>query len=196
MTRSSAAAVAPTSLPAWRMPIVLESYPDRDPLLTDEEAALIAYYTAESNGVIGGRARVTLEKLRRLDKPFLDTLRLHTKSVNVIAASRRHLFTYMVQTRRAFWSWSKETWFEVIQAVPGGPQFEGTKFCMMTLAYLFSGVLCVGPRAPYVRMAEIIFGKKRVDEEVDKLHAPLIALGYSQHAKEKRAFAGCIRWQC
>lgn len=117
------------------MPIVLENYPHRDPLVTDEEAALMEYYATEANGVIGGRAGVTLAKLQRLDKPFRDALRLHTKSDRIIARSRRHLFRYMVQTRKAFWSWSNETWSEVIQTTRGGNhRNEGMRFCMLTLA--------------------------------------------------------------
>ena len=44
MTRSSAVPDVLTSVPTWHMPILLESYPHRDPSVTDEEAALMKRY--------------------------------------------------------------------------------------------------------------------------------------------------------
>ena len=67
---------------------------------------------------------------------------------------------------------------------------------MMTLAYLFSGFLYVGEGTPYIEMADTIFGKERVHEEANKLHTPLIALGYfSSHGEEngKRFRRICVR---
>ncbi len=171
------------------MPILLENYPDRDPIITDEEAALMEYYLTSQVEIVGGRARQILEKLRRLNKPFLDSLVLHVDTERVIAKARRHLFRFMIQTRRAFWSWSKEIWMEVIVASPGSLQHgDGTRFCMQLLAYLFSDVLYIGPLAPYIQMANVIFGKKRIDEEARRMQAPLIALGYSQSPDEAQRF--------
>ena len=64
MTASpSAASVRSTSVPIWRMPISLESYPHRDPWVTDEEAALMKRYTQRANGVTGGLATAILANL-------------------------------------------------------------------------------------------------------------------------------------
>src|SRR6266704_6897726 len=86
------------SVPIWRMPITLEDYPNHDPCVTDEEAALLDFYATETNEVVGGLAGITLAKLERFDRPFRDALRLHTKYDRVTARSRRHLFRYMAQT--------------------------------------------------------------------------------------------------
>jgi hypothetical protein len=127
------------------MPITLENYPNSDPYVTDEEAPLMDFYATEANHVTGGLAGAILAKLERFDQPFRDALRLHTKYDQVTARSRRHLFRYMVQTRQAFWSWSSETWSKVIQTTMGGShRNEGTRFGMLTLAYLFSGFLYAG----------------------------------------------------
>ena len=177
------------SVPIWRMPITLEDYPNHDPCVTDEEAALMDFYATETNEVVGGLAGVTLAKLERFDRPFRDALRLHTKYDRVTARSRRHLFRYMAQTRQAFWSWSTETWSEVIQTTTGGNhRNEGMRFGMLTLAYLFSGFLYAGEGTPYIEMADAIFGPERIGAEANKLHAPLAALGYSEHGEEKKRF--------
>src|SRR6266550_1562330 len=177
------------SVPIWRMPITLEDYPNHDPCVTEEEAALLDFYATETNEVVGGLAGVTLAKLERFDRPFRDALRLHTTYDRVTARSRRHLFRYMVQTRQAFWSWSTETWSTVIQTTTGGShRNEGMRFGMLTLAYLFAGFLYAGEGTPYIEMADAIFGQERIREEANKLHAPLAALGYSEHGEEKKRF--------
>lgn len=86
------------------MPVVLENYPNPDPCVTDEEATLLDFYATEANHVTGGLAGAILAQLERFDQPFRDALRLHTKYDRVTARSRRHVFRYMAQTRRAFWS--------------------------------------------------------------------------------------------
>jgi hypothetical protein len=190
MTASpSTSSVLSISVPIWRMPITLEDYPNHDPCVTDEEAALLDFYATETNEVVGGLAGVTLAKLERFDRPFRDALRLHTKYDRVTARSRRHVFRYMAQTRQAFWSWSTETWSEVIQTTTGGNhRNEGMRFGMLTLAYLFSGFLYAGEGTPYIEIADAIFGPERIGAEANKLHAPLAALGYSEHGEEKKRF--------
>ena len=86
MTASpSTASVRSTSVPVWRMPITLETYPHPDPCVTDEEAALMDFYATEANGVTGGLAASILAKLERFDQPFRDALRLHTTYDRVTA---------------------------------------------------------------------------------------------------------------
>jgi hypothetical protein len=157
--------------------------------VTDEEATLMDCYATEANHVTGGLAGAILAKLERFDQPFRDALRLHTTYDQVTARSRRHVFSYMVQTRAAFWSWSSETWSKVIQTTTGGShRNEGMRFGMLTLAYLFSGFLYAGEATPYLEMADAIFGKERIGVEANKLHAPLVALGYSEHGEGKKRF--------
>jgi len=171
------------------MPIALGNYPNADTCVTDEEAALMDFYATPANHVTGGLAGAILAKLERFDQPFRDALRLHTTYDQVTARSRRHLFRHMVQTRQAFWSWSPETWSKVIQTTTGGNhRNEGMRFGMLTLAYLFSGFLYAGEGTPYIEMADAIFGKERIGFEANKLHAPLVALGYSEHGEEKKRF--------
>jgi hypothetical protein len=190
MTASlSASSTLSISVSEWHMPVVLENYLHPDPCVTDEEAALLDFYATEANRVTGGLAGAILAQLERFDQPFRDALRLHTKYDRVTARSRRHLFRYVAQTHRAFWSWSNEIWSEVIQTTTGGShRNEGMRFGMLTLAYLFSGFLYAGEGTPYIEMADAIFGQERISVEANKLHAPLVALGYSEHGEEKKRF--------
>lgn len=146
-------------------------------------------YANETNHIAGGLAVVLLAKLARFDQPFRDVLRFYTKYDTVTARSRRHLLWYMAQTRTAFWAWSPEIWSKVIQTTTGGShRNEGMRFAMLTLAYLFSGFLYTGEGTPYIEMADAIFGEDRISAEANKLHAPLAALGYSEHGEEKKRF--------
>jgi hypothetical protein len=181
-------------VPVWRMPVALKNYPNPDPGVTDEEAALMDFYATPANHVTGGRAFAILAKLERLDQPFRDALRLHTKDDQVTARSRRHLFRSMVQTRAAFWSWSPETWSKVIQTTTGGShRNEGMRFGMLTLAYLFSGFLYAGEGTPSIEMADAIFGQARIREEANKLHAPLVAWGYGEAWGGEKALRPYLR---
>src|SRR5260370_35871719 len=39
-----------------------------------------------------------------------------------------------------------------------------------------------------MEMADAIFGQERMGVEANKLHGPLVALGYSEHGEEKQRF--------
>jgi len=175
------------------MPIFPKHYPDRRAKLSDEEKALMEeYVTAPVTSMTGLRAKNLCDKLARFDKPFLDTVRLNAEFGRSIATGRRHIFTYMAHTGLAFWAWSNETWIEVIQTAPVAKHATGTRFWMINLAYLFCDFLYVGASTTYGLMADTIFGKTVVDAEVNKLHAPLVALGYSKDSRDKKRF----RWLC
>jgi integrase len=177
----------------WQMPLRPECYPDRIPALSEEEKALMnEYLTAPGRSMSGIRAKNLLDQLARFDRPYLDTVRLSLHSEAAVAIGRRHLFQHMVQTGMAFWAWPQHIWIEVIQGAPIRKQATGTRFWMMNLAYLICDFLYVGASTTYGLMADTIFGKVVVDSEVDKLRAPLLALGYSSNPRERKRF----RWLC
>ncbi len=174
------------------MPLVPETYPDREPRLTDEEKLLMEQYvSAAGRTMTGVRAKRLIDRLARFEQPYVETVRLISQAKG-ICLGRRHLFTYMVRTGLAFWAWPKETWVEVIQTVPKKEEPQGVRLWMMLLAYLCSNFLYVGASTPYGFMANIIFGKARVDAEVEKLCAPLIGIGYEQGRAGHQQF----RWLC
>ena len=164
----------------WHMPIVPESYPDRHPQITNEEKRLMEQYvSAAGKAMTGGRAKRIFDQLARFEQPYVDTVRLiaHTRNLSI---GRRHLFTFMIQTELAFWAWPKEIWIEVIQTTPKKAQPQGVRLWMTLLAYFFGGFLYVGASTSYGFIADIIFGKTRMDAEVGKLYAPLRSIGYDK----------------
>ncbi len=192
MTNTSTARQSDLLKSPWQMPIVPETYPDRDPRLTDEEKTLMEQYVnAAGRTMTGVRAKRIINRLARFEQPYVDTVRLISQAKG-ICVGRRHLFAYMARTGLAFWVWPKETWVEVIRTVPKKQEPQGVRLWMMLLAYLFGNVLYVGASTAYGFMANIIFGKARVDAEVEKLCAPLIGIGYEQGRAGHKQF----RWLC
>lgn len=192
MAKAKAINISSSRVPVWRMPIQIESYPNREPFVTDQEAALLEHYARATPVLAGPKAQQVLDELHRFNQPFLDVIRLHAQSRALVglANSRRSLFAYMAQTRTAFWAWEHETWREVIQTVSENQQ-AGRRFWVIVLAYLFSGFLYVGADAPYTEMAKTLFGNEVVASETDKLFAPLFKLGYSQKPREKKKLHHC-----
>lgn len=192
MTSNTVAQLSNTSQ-TWLMPVRPEQYPDRSPVLTDKEKALMnEYILAPGRSMSGIRAKRLLDQLARFDKLYLDTVKLSIHCTAAVSVGRRHLFQWMIQTEKAFWAWPHETWIEVIHAAPIRKQATGTRFWMLNLAYLVCDFLYVGASTTYGQMADAIFGLATVDAEVDKLHTQLITLGYSSNGREKKR----LRWLC
>ncbi len=191
MTNTSTARQSQLLMTPWQMPIVPEAYPGRNPRLTRKEKTLMKQYLKAAGTLSGLHAKHFIDQLARFEQPYVDTVRLISNAKD-ISLGRRHLFTYMVQTGLAFWAWSKETWVEVIQTAPRKARPQGVRLWMLMLAYLFGGCLYVGSSTPYALMADIIFGKARLDMEVSKLYAPLVGIGYDQKLGEHHRF----RWLC
>jgi hypothetical protein len=135
MRNANASGLTLPSPSPWKMPIRPQTYPDRNSHLTQQEKALMEQYiTVPVGPMTGGRARNILRQLVRFEAPFLDTVRLTPHIDTTLAAARRHLFTYMVQTEVAFWAWSKEIWIEVIESASGRTHSSGPRFWMLLLA--------------------------------------------------------------
>jgi hypothetical protein len=192
MRKTNTAPQGTKQIPLWQMPICPKSYPDRHSALTEEEEVLIQRYLTASGSSLAYWTKSWLKQLARFERPFLDTVRLTTDTDRSLVAGRRHLFTYMLQTGKAFWAWPQEIWIEVIQSAPQGRTGSGTRFWMITLAYLFCNFLYVGPVIPYGNLADAIFGTDLVEAEVSRLHSPLVGAGYSTDPEERQRF----RWLC
>lgn len=178
MPSSAASSPLPSTLP-WQMPIALENYFDRNPVLTAEEKELMSRYLTTPSGTLSNISTSLLAPLKRFDQPFLDTVRLTNHTRTGIAPARRHLFRYMLQTSRAFWAWPQDVWIEMIEAYPSGHTGKGIRFWMLNLAYLFGGFLHVAASSNYNLMINAIFGQKLIDAQVDLLFEPLLQAGYS-----------------
>jgi hypothetical protein len=174
----------------WRMPIMLENYPDRSPTLTVQEKALMDRYVTTPIGALSRISMGLLAQLKRFDRPFLETVRLTNHTNQKVTPARRLLFQRMIQTDLAFWAWPKDVWIEVIETYPSGHTAGGIRFWMLNLAYLFGGFLHVAASTNYNLMADAIFGKDLVDAQVETLYAPLRESGYSTEKSSRYRF----RW--
>ncbi len=190
MTTSNAASLSLPSVLAWRMPIMLENYPDRSPTLTVQETALMDRYVTTPIGALSRISTSLLAQLKRFDQPFLETVRLTNHTNQKVTPARRLLFQSMMQTGLAFWNWPKDVWIEVIETYPSGHTAGGIRFWMLNLAYLFGGFLHVAASTNYNLMADAVFGKDLVDAQVDTLYAPLLQAGYSSEKSTRYRF----RW--
>jgi hypothetical protein len=102
MRSTSSAGQMALSSSRWQMPIHPEIYPDRAPVLTNEEQELMQLYaTALASFMTGGRARNVLHQLARFEAPFLDIVHLTSPMDTTVTAARRYLFTWMGRTGRA-----------------------------------------------------------------------------------------------
>lgn len=177
---ATAADVAPVP---WVMPIRPEMYPDRCPHLTDEERALLdAYVTTPPRGF--GPMHL-LRRLSRFEAPFRATVELTVTHEGQVATARRHLFQAMLDADLAFWAWPEERWITTISTAPVGGRYPGgTRFWLLNLAYLFGNLLYIGASATYSLMADAVFSKILVDEQVGLVHALLVAAGFSHSYTE------------
>jgi integrase len=176
------------------MPIDPENYPDHSPHLTKQEKELMEQYLAFApTKSMGSHVKPILAELQRFERPYWDTVRLSADTRENLAASRRFLFRAMLQTRKSFWAWPKETWVQVIQSVPKKERSTfGVSFRLANLAYVFCDFLYVGDSTFYARMADAFFGKTVVDAEVEKLSIARAELGFTTDPIEKQHF----RWFC
>ncbi len=91
-------------IPLWQMPILPVCDQDRQPLLTKEEKRLMREYVNPAGGhMVGWRTKKLLEQLMRFEIPFRDVMKPVHHSRQQLAVNRRHLFTSMIRTGRAFW---------------------------------------------------------------------------------------------
>src|SRR5260370_3346527 len=158
----------------WHMPIIPESYPDRRPKITNEEKRLMKQYvSAAGKTMTGGRAKRIFDQLARFEQPYVDTVRLIARTRN-LSIGRLHLFTFMIQSELQFRSWPEEIWIEVIQTTPKKAQPQGVRLWMTLLAYFFGGFLYVGDSTSNRFIADIIFGKTRIDADIGNLYPPLL----------------------
>src|SRR5260370_18552374 len=102
MTTSNAASLSLPSVLAWRMPIMLENYPDRSPTLTVQETALMDRYVTTPIGALSRISTSLLPQLKRFDQPFLETVRLTNHTIQKFTPHRLLLFQSMMRTGLAF----------------------------------------------------------------------------------------------
>jgi integrase len=179
------------------MPIVPSDYPDRDPVLSEEERKGIAFLLTLSSG----QYRVFEQQvalLKRVTQPLLDVLALLEQwRPRKSQVRRQHFLKYflrhVLQTNTLYWGWSRSLWETVIDAAPTHLPGKAHKeeaghalACPNSLlahlaAYLFADVLYLtGNRAfPARKMGEIIFGSDVLQTTLDRIMEPWLAAGFT-----------------
>ena len=186
-----------------RMPIEPSDYPDRNPVLTDEERKSIEYLLSLTAGQYR-EFEYQIMQLTRVVQPLLDVLVLfqHWKPKSQVA--RQHFVGYLLgqvlRTDTMYWGWSSETWKTVIDAVPTRPTevkrryepgyttINSPNYVLTHLAaYLFASVLYpTGKRwFPARTMGEVIFGTEMVQTAIDKVMESWLETGYTENRKSQ-----------
>src|SRR5450631_1884178 len=109
----------------WRMPISPLDYPDRNPLLSEEERKGIEDFLSLSYGQWRAVTH-QLARLSRIIQPLLDVITLfHQQRPKSLVARKHfldHLLNHVLQTNTVYWEWSSSTWETVIQTIPTRPK--------------------------------------------------------------------------
>src|SRR6266566_327387 len=108
----------------FRMPIELSTYPDRSPVLSEEERQEIAYLLTLSPRYFHAfeqhAARIT-----RVTQPLIDLLKLFRQWRPTSYIPKQYFMSYLLdhvlQSDVLYWGWSGSMWESVIDAIPLRP---------------------------------------------------------------------------
>jgi integrase len=194
-------------VPAFRLPIEPSDYPDRSPLLSQEERQEIATLLTLSDGRHFHAFEQHSRRIGRLTQPLLDVLTLYrqrrpTRYIpNYCFVS--YLLEQVLQANMLYWGWSHAQWEAAIDAVPlrpndvalrrepGYTSASGPHLLLTHVAaYLFAGLLSpTGKRCfPGQAMGEIVFGQDMVDAAIHTVMDPWLAMGYAETQRDYFVF--------
>src|SRR5436305_7500075 len=181
----------------WRMPISPIDYPDRNPVLSEEERKGIEHLLSLPSGQWQAFYQ-QVTQLARVTKPLLDVIILFQRQRPKSYVARRHfighLLTYVLQTNILYWGWPSSVWETVIETIPvrtrladgrrvRGPAGVHSPDLVLThlAAYLFTGLhhLHEERTLPCRALGEIVFGPELVQAAFDRAKEPWLAAGYS-----------------
>lgn len=193
-----------TSLPgqeasqAWHLPISPSDYPDRNPLLSEEERNGVERLLSFSSWQWRGFDQ-QLALLARITKPLMDVLVLFQGRCPNSFVSRQHFIGYLLghalQTNTLYWGWSSSMWETIIQSTPTQPKdiVRGKELSVAhpplllihLAAYLLSGRLYLTRENSFRcrALGEIVFGPELVQAAIDRAKEPWLATGYSEQGR-------------
>jgi len=190
----------------FRMPIELSTYPDRSPVLSEEERQEIAYLLTlsprYSHAFEQHAARIT-----RVTQPLIDLLKLFRQWRPTSYIPKQYFISYLLdhvlQSDVLYWGWSGSMWESVIDAIPLRPNAVALRkepgytttpgphsLLAHLAAYLFSNILYpTGKRGfPAHMMGEILFGQEMVQAAITSVMEPWLAMGYAEKRRERFVF--------
>jgi integrase len=190
----------------WRMPIEPSDYPDRDPVLADEERKSIEYLLSLTSGQYR-EFEHQIECLKRVVQPLLDVLALYHRWRPKSRITSQHFvgcfLGQIVQTNLLYWGWSESTWKTVIDAVPVRPKevklrrepgYTASQSPNLILAhlaaYLFAGILYPEGRGsfPCRALGELVFGSELMQRAIDQVIEPWRAAGFTDLKPHRNRF--------
>lgn len=186
-------------VPAFRLPIEPSDYPDRSPLLSQEERQEIASLLTLSDGRHFHAFEQHARRIERLTQPLFDVLMLYHQRWPTRFVSNYFFVSYfleqVLQANMLYWGWSHAQWEAVIDAVPLRPNNVALRrepgytpasgpYSLLThvAAYLFAGLLYpTGKRCfPGKALGEIVFGQDMVDSAIHTVIDPWLMMGYAE----------------
>ncbi len=187
----------------WRMPTSPLDYPDRNPVLSEEERRGIEHLLSLSSWQWRAfEQQLTL--LERITKPLIDVIMLFQQRRPKSLVSRKHfidhLLGHVLQTNILYWGWSSSMWETVIQTIPTRPKevtqrrepghtSSASPNLILThlAAYLLTGRLYLTREKPLRVLAfgEIVFGPSLVQAAIDRVKGPWLATGYSERGRNQ-----------
>jgi hypothetical protein len=187
----------------WPMPISLVDYPDRKPLLAEEERKGIEHLLSRSSWQWRAFEQ-QLALLERITQPLIDVLMLFQRWRPKSRVSRQHfighLLGHVLQTNTLYWGWSSRMWETVIRTIPTRPKevaqrrepghtSSASPDLILThlAAYLLTGRLHLTREKPLRVLAfgEIVFGPALVQAAIDSVKGPWLATGYSERGRNQ-----------
>lgn len=190
----------------WRMPISPSDYPDRNPLLTQEERKSIEHLLSlEAGQSLEFDRAVAL--LHRATQPLLDVIALYQQEYPNSLMDRQpfigHLFRYVLQTNMLYWGWEAEIWKTVIDTAPtltkevipkltpSSILWKSPYFVLTHLAaYLFADLFYPNSTRgfPAQALGEVIFARERVQTAIDKIMGTWLDRGFTVHRPSQKRF--------
>ena len=186
---------------AWHMPISPSDYPDRNPLLSEEERKGVERLLSFSSWQWKAFDQ-QLALLERITKPLLDVVLLFQRWRPNSLVSRQHFIGYLLghvlQTNTLYWGWSSDIWETIIQSAPTRPREVArrrepghTSIASPTLllihlaTYLLTGRLHLTREKSFRcrALGEIVFGSELVQAAIDRAKEPWVATGYSERGR-------------
>ncbi|HEY6271647.1 MAG TPA: tyrosine-type recombinase/integrase [Terriglobales bacterium] len=181
----------------WKWPLDLSRY-DRNPVLNPRELAALDR-RARFPHRFGHWTPLFLEELGRLAMPVIDALDYLSVNGRVRNAVQCILVREIHGHRSSYWAWSSDQWHGIVGSsrssyVGGGAGSRvPSRNALLGVAYLLANYSHLHALGKYERvtLAYRVFGRDRVDVELDRVVTTLLKWGYSRLSRSGLRMALC-----
>lgn len=181
----------------WQWPLDLTRY-DRNPVLNPRELAALDR-RAHFPHRFGHWTPLFLDELDRLARPVTDALDVLKISGQVRSSVQRIFVHEMHRSRSSYWAWTSDQWHDIVGASYAAHKEReaGARIYarngLLSVAYLLCNYHEVHAFGKYDRvvLASRVFGRDRVDVELERVHTMLLQWGYSRLSRSGMRMALC-----